>query len=92
MPYPVPPPATFVQTSSQSEVKLSKLIKEVRLLGCETFSVTIDAVVAKNWLKRVTDLKLCISTPITRELFVQEFNDHSIHGFIEIRRGKSSSD
>ena len=53
--YPVPPPATFAQTSTQSEVKFSKLIKETRLLGCETFSGTIDAVVAKNWLKRVTD-------------------------------------
>ena len=53
--YPVPPPAIFAQTSTQSEVKLSKLIKEARLLGCETFSGTIDAVVAKNWLKRVTN-------------------------------------
>ena len=103
--YPVPPPATFAQTSTQSEGKLSKLIKEARLLGCETFLGTVDAVVAKNWLKRVTDtltdmelndslklkvatrlmdksaatwwdnLKLRISTPITWELFVQEFND-----------------
>ena len=86
-------------------MKLSKLIKKARLLGCETFSGTVDAVVAKNWLKRVTDtltnmklndslklkvatrlmdksaatwwdnLKLRISTPITWELFVQEFND-----------------
>ena len=53
--YPVPPPATFAQPSTQSEVKLSKLIKEARLLGCETFSDTVDAVMAKNWLKRVTN-------------------------------------
>ena len=55
MPYPVPPPATFAQPSTQSEVKLSKLIKEARLLGCETFSGTVNGVVDKNWLKRVTD-------------------------------------
>ena len=48
VPYPIPPPTTFAQTSTQSEVKLSKLIKEARLLGCETFSGTIDAIVAKN--------------------------------------------
>ena len=55
VPYPIPPPATFAQPSTQTEIKLSKLIKEARLLGCETFSGTVDAVVAKNWLKRVTD-------------------------------------
>ena len=48
VPYPVPPPATFAQPLTQSEVKLSKLIKEARLLGCETFSSTVDAVMAKN--------------------------------------------
>ena len=48
MPYPVPPPTTFAQTSTQSEVKLSKLIKKARLLRCETFSGTVDAVVANN--------------------------------------------
>ena len=36
-------------------VNLSKLIKETRQLGCETFSRLVDAVVAKNWLKRVFD-------------------------------------
>ena len=56
VPYPVPPPTTFTQTSTQSEVKLSKLIKKARLLGCETFSGTVDAVMAKNWLKKVTDI------------------------------------
>ena len=56
VPYPAPPPTTFTQSSTQLEVKLSKLIKEARLLGCETFSGMVDAVVAKNWLKRVTDI------------------------------------
>ena len=36
-------------------MKLSKLVKEARLLGCETFSGTIDAIVAKNWLKKIFD-------------------------------------
>ena len=35
-------------------MKLSKLVKEARQLGCETFSVTIDAVAAKNWLKKIS--------------------------------------
>ena len=47
---------------TQSVVKLSKWIKKARQLGCETFSGTINVVVMKNWLKRVsntlTDMKL----------------------------------
>ena len=35
---------------------MSKLVKEARLLGCETFSGSIDAVVAINWLKRVFNI------------------------------------
>ena len=46
---------TFAQPSTQSGVKLSKLVKKVRLVGCETFSGTVGAIVAKNWLKRITD-------------------------------------
>ena len=122
MPYPIPPPATFAQPSTQTEVKLSKLIKEARLLGCETFSGTVDAVVAQNWLKRVTDtltdmelddslklkvatrlvdksaatwwdnLKLRISTPITWDLFVQNLMISFIHGSIETKKDRSSSD
>ena len=46
----------------QPVVKLSKLVKEARQLGCETFSFTVDAVVANNWLKKVsntlTDMEL----------------------------------
>ena len=55
MPYPVPPPKTFAQPSTQQGVKLSKLVKEARLLGCEMFSGSVDAIVAKNWLKKVSD-------------------------------------
>ena len=43
-------------------MKLSKLVKEARQLGYETFSGIMDVVVAKNWLKRVsntlTDIEL----------------------------------
>ena len=72
MPYPAPPPMTFAQSSTQQGVKLSKLVKEARLLGCETFSRIVDAIVAKNWLKKIFDtltdldlddsLKLKVST------------------------------
>ena len=34
---------------------MSKLVKKARLLSCETFLGSIDAVVARNWLKRVFD-------------------------------------
>ena len=36
-------------------MKLSKLVKEARLLGCETFSRIVDAIVAKNWMKKITN-------------------------------------
>ena len=102
--FPMPPMTTLPQSSTTSRIKLSKLIKDARTLGCETFSETVDAVVARNWLKRVSDtlndmelddelklkvatrlidksaatwwdnLKLRVSTPITWNLFVQEFN------------------
>ena len=55
MSYPAPPPTTFAQPSTQQGVKLSKLVKETRLLGFETFSGTVDAIVAKNWMKKITD-------------------------------------
>ena len=74
-------------------------------MGCETFFGSVDVVVARNWLKRVSDtltdmklndelmfkmatrlidksaaiwwdnLKLRTPAPITRNLFVQEFNE-----------------
>ena len=51
----MPPPTTFVQPPTYTGIKLSKLVKEARLLGCEIFSGSVDAVVARNWLKRVFD-------------------------------------
>ena len=51
----MPPTTTFVPPSTQPVVKLSKLVKEARQFGCETCSSTVDAVTAKNWLKRVFD-------------------------------------
>ena len=54
--YPVPPTMTFTQHAApQQGVKLSKLVKEARQLGYETFSGIVDAVVARNWLKKVSD-------------------------------------
>ena len=103
--FPMPPMTTFPQSSTTSGIKLSKLIKEAKTLGCETFSGTVDVVVVRNWLKRVSDtlndmelddelklkvttrlidksaatwwdnLKLRVSTHITWNLFVQEFNE-----------------
>ena len=54
--YLVPPMATVAQPQKQYVVKLSKLIKKARQLGCQTFFGTIDAVAAKNWLKRISDI------------------------------------
>ena len=51
----MPPMTTLPQFSTTSGIKLSKLIKKTRTLGCEIFSGTVDAVVARNWLKRVSD-------------------------------------
>ena len=51
----MPPMTNLPQSSTTSGVKLSKLIKEARTLGCETFSGTVDTVVERNWLKRVSD-------------------------------------
>ena len=53
--YPVPPMTTFAQLPAQLVVKLSKLVKKARQLGCETFFDIVDAVTAKNWLKRVSN-------------------------------------
>ena len=51
----MPPTTTPPQSSTTSGIKLSKLIKEVRTFGCETFFGSVDAVIARNWLKRVFD-------------------------------------
>ena len=43
--------ATFAQPivpQQGQRIKLSKLVKEVRHLGCETFSGLIDAIMEKN--------------------------------------------
>ena len=58
----MPPATTFPQPPTHTRIKLSKLVKEARLLGCEIFSWSINAAVARNWLKRVsntlTDMEL----------------------------------
>ena len=51
----MPPTTTFVPPLAQPVVKFSKLVKEARQLGCETFFDIVDAVAAKNWLKRVSN-------------------------------------
>ena len=58
----MPPMAPFVPPLTQLVVKLSKLVKEARQLGCEIFSCIVDVVATKNWWKRIygtlTDIKL----------------------------------
>ena len=58
MPYPASPPTTFAQPSTQQGVNLSKHVKETKLLGCETFFELVDAIMAKNWLKKITDIMI----------------------------------
>ena len=72
MPYPVPPPpqAVHAQSSTQTVPKLSKLVKEARLLGCQTFSGTADAIVAKNWIKKVSDIMIDMELDDTYKLRV----------------------
>ena len=52
----MPSTVTFVPALAQPVLKLSKLVKKAKQLGCEIFFGTVDAVVAKNWLKRVSDI------------------------------------
>ena len=54
------PMAPFPTPQAQPTLKLSKLVKEAKQLGCETFSSTMDAVAAKNWLKMVSDILIDI--------------------------------
>ena len=70
MPYPVPLPTTHAQPSTQPGLKLSKLVKEARLLGCQTFSGTMDAIVAKNWIKKVSDTMVDMELEDTLKLRV----------------------
>ena len=68
----MPPTTIFAQPSAQLVVKLSKLVKEAMQLGCETFSISVEVVVARNWLEKVSntltemkvedDLKLRVAT------------------------------
>ena len=51
----MPPMSPLVTPPAQPTIKLSKLVKDARQLGCETFSGTVDVVTAKNWLKRILD-------------------------------------
>ena len=51
----MPPIAAFVPPPTQPVVKLFRLVDEAKQLGCETFSSTVDAVVAKNLFKRVSN-------------------------------------
>ena len=53
--YPVPPTTTYAQPLTHTWVKLSKLVKKARQLSCETFSGSIDAIMARSWLKRIFD-------------------------------------
>ena len=73
MPYttpPLPPPTTYAQPSTQPRVKLSKLVKEARLLGCQTFSRSVDVIVAKNWIKKVLDTMVDMELDDTLKLRV----------------------
>ena len=49
----MPPTTTFPQHSTLTGIKLSKLVKMAKPLGYETFSRSVDAVMARNQLTRV---------------------------------------
>ena len=49
------PMAPIISPPAQPILKLSKLVKEARHLGCETFFSIVNAVTTKNWLKRILD-------------------------------------
>ena len=65
-----PPPTTYAQPSTQLGVKLSKLVKKARLLGCQIFSGLVDAIVAKNWIKKVSDTMIDMELEDTLKLRV----------------------
>ena len=46
---------TFVPPPAQPVVKFSNWEKKARLLGYKTFSGIVDAVIAKKWLKNVSN-------------------------------------
>lgn len=62
---PVPPPVLSMPTPHQiltedersyQDLALSKMLKEARQLGCGNFNGTSDAMVAKNLLKKVSEI------------------------------------
>ena len=59
----MPPTITFPQPSTHTGIKLSKLVKEARLFGYETFSGSVDAVVVRTW-------KGFVDTPFVRGLIL----------------------
>ena len=73
----MPTTTTTAQPSAQPIVKLSKLVKKAKQLGYKTFLGLVDAVVVKNWLKRVSntltdmelddDLKLKVATRLVNK-------------------------
>ena len=70
MPYSAPPLTTYAQPSTQPGVKLSKLVKKARLLGCQTFSGSVDAIVANNWIKKVSNTMVNMELKDTLKLRV----------------------
>ena len=83
------PPTVFAQPSTQPGVKLSKLIKKARQLSCETFLGSVDAVVAKNWLKKFSntladmklddDLKLRVATRLINKSVATWWDNLKLH-------------
>ena len=67
---PLPLPTPYAQPFTQPGLKLSKLVKEARLLACQTFSGSVDAVVAKNWIKKVSDTMVNMELEDTLKLKV----------------------
>ena len=65
-----PPPTNYAQPSTQPGLKLSKLVKEARLLGCQTFLGSVDAIVAKNWIKKVLNTMVDMELDDTLKLRV----------------------
>ena len=75
-------------------MKLSKLVKEERLLGCQTFFGSVDAIVAKNWIKKISDtmvdmeledtLKLRVATRLLDQSADTWWKNLKLHTFVPI--------
>ena len=93
-PPPPPSPTTHAQPSTQPRLKLSTLVKEARLLGCQTFSGSVDAIVVKNWIKKVSDtmvdmeledtLKLRITTRLLDQIVATWWENLKLHTCVPI--------